>query len=82
MAEPRGTVTIETSQCKGCGLCIVVCPVKIIAFKKNFTNSKGYQPAVINEPADCTGCGSCSLMCPDSVITVQRSTQERRTAHV
>jgi len=82
MAERRGTVDIETDQCKGCGLCMAACPVKIIVLKINFVNNKGYQPVMVKEPADCTGCGSCALMCPDSVITVHGPIGKRRLAHV
>jgi 2-oxoglutarate ferredoxin oxidoreductase subunit delta len=82
MTEQRSTVNIETDRCKGCGLCIVACPVNIIAFNTHCVNTKGYQPAIIKDPADCTGCGSCALMCPDSVITVTRTIRKRRPAHV
>ncbi len=82
MAEQRGTVNIETDHCKGCGLCTIACPVKIIIFDVNSVNIKGYQPVMIKDPTDCTGCGSCALMCPDSVITVKRSIRKRRAAHV
>ncbi len=82
MAERRGTVEIETDRCKGCGLCVAACPLKILVLKTSSVNSKGYQPAMVNDPDGCTGCGSCSLMCPDSVIAVYNTIRERRTAHV
>jgi len=82
MAKRRGTVDIETDRCKGCGLCMAACPIKIIVVKTSSVNSKGYQPVMLKEPAGCTGCGSCALMCPDSVITVHRPIRKRREAHV
>lgn len=82
MTQPKGTVSIETDRCKGCGLCISVCPVNILVFHDNSVNTKGYKPATIIRPLDCTGCGNCSLMCPDSAITVKRTVRKRRVAHV
>ncbi len=71
----KGLVTFNGEHCKGCQLCVSVCPVKIIELDRNTTNSKGYNPAHISaENADkCIGCAQCGLMCPDSVITVERN---------
>ena len=66
--------TINENLCKGCGLCIQVCPKKIINLKKDQLNAKGYNPAFITE-ADmekCIACAFCGMMCPDSAITVEK----------
>lgn len=82
MAEAQTTIDFETDRCKGCGLCIVACPIKLIVFRENCVNAKGYQPVMVEEAARCSGCGNCTLMCPDSVITVVRDTRTRRADHV
>ncbi len=66
-------VTFKETRCKGCGLCINVCPMKIIKFSE-ILNEKGYHPATITEEAmtKCIGCASCGKMCPDCVITVEK----------
>ena len=61
-------ITINSERCKGCGLCISVCPKNSIAISKK-SNKVGYFPAqVVN--ADCTGCAMCAIMCPDAIIEV------------
>jgi len=68
----KGKVTFNQNICKGCELCVVACPVKIITMDKKNINSKGYHPATVLEMDKCIGCGNCAIMCPDSVITVER----------
>lgn len=68
----KGKVTFNVDICKGCGLCVPVCPVKIIALEKMSINKKGYHPAGVEEMEKCTGCTNCATICPDQVITVER----------
>jgi 2-oxoglutarate ferredoxin oxidoreductase subunit delta len=68
----KGKVTFDQDRCKGCELCVSVCPVKIIEIDKHTINKKGYNPAVVNEMDKCIGCASCATMCPDVVITVEQ----------
>ena len=69
-----GNVSFRRDRCKGCGLCITVCPKNIIVMEETTTNRKGYHPATVR-PEDmekCVGCASCAKICPDSIITVER----------
>lgn len=65
-------MTVDLSICKGCGLCVSVCPKKIISLDKSVLNGKGYHPAVVSDMASCIGCAMCALMCPDCAITVEK----------
>ena len=49
-------VTIDEQRCKGCGLCTLACPKKIMALSTTKINSKGYRPAECIEPDKCIGC--------------------------
>lgn len=75
MAKAKGRVTFQEDLCKGCGLCVSVCPVKIISLDNDKINAKGYHPANVTEMDKCIGCANCATMCPDLVITVERVTK-------
>jgi 2-oxoglutarate ferredoxin oxidoreductase subunit delta len=64
-------VEFKESLCKGCSLCVAVCPKKIVSLS-NRTNEKGYFVAEVKDKSCCTGCAACATMCPDVVITVER----------
>lgn len=68
----KGILTFEAEKCKGCELCVVSCPVDILALDVHQVNGKGYNPAYIVEPEKCIACSNCAIMCPDSVITVEK----------
>lgn len=68
----KGRVEFNEDYCKGCGLCVHVCPTDTLALSKDKLNAKGYRPAFAANPEKCIGCGSCAIMCPDSVISVFR----------
>lgn len=63
-------VLIETERCKGCGLCIAVCPPAVLGL--GALNTKGYAAAVLLDNERCTSCTACALICPDAAITVYR----------
>jgi 2-oxoglutarate ferredoxin oxidoreductase subunit delta len=63
-------IKINRKRCKGCQLCIVVCPKKNIKCD-TVLNESGVLPAVVIAGEDCTGCGFCYLMCPDACIEIE-----------
>jgi len=66
----RGKASFKEDICKGCGLCIIACPLKILALDETKINAKGYHPAGLIDAEKCTGCTSCAKMCPDVVIEI------------
>ena len=71
MAKIKGTVVIDKERCKGCNLCVVACPVQVLALAGE-VNGKGYNYSQMVRPDDCIGCASCASVCPDSCIAVYR----------
>ena len=65
-------VIFNDALCKGCKLCIDVCPKKILTLDEAKVNARGYNPAACTNMAACTACAICARMCPDSVITVEK----------
>jgi 2-oxoglutarate ferredoxin oxidoreductase subunit delta len=57
-------ILVNKVWCKGCSLCIGVCPKKVLEL----------DPQVKSEPVrqdDCIGCRQCENICPDFAITVK-----------
>jgi 2-oxoglutarate ferredoxin oxidoreductase subunit delta len=65
-------VEFREERCKGCGLCVSVCPRKIIALDPDKLNCLGFHPAGVKQMEQCTGCTFCAVICPDNVIEVWR----------
>ena len=65
-----GKIVICRERCKGCGLCVVVCPKKCITISKH-SNRSGFFPVEFSG-SECTGCAACGIICPDVVIEVYR----------
>ena len=66
---------IDSNRCKGCGLCVEVCPKHVLEIAKE-VNAKGYFPAYQARPEDCVFCTTCCIMCPDVAITITETADE------
>ncbi len=71
----KGYVEISQEVCKGCGLCVVNCPVKCLEINTKDTNSFGLHYAVQTLPEKCIACQNCAVMCPDAAITVYKKVE-------
>ena len=60
---------INKEHCKGCLLCLGVCPQKALELSKD-VNRRGNQYVILKAIDKCTGCGLCFMMCPDCVIEI------------
>jgi len=54
---------VDFELCKGCQLCLDVCPKGVIAISDKL-NSSSYHPAYYTGE-NCTGCGLCFYACPE-----------------
>ena len=66
---------IDKDTCKGCGLCVEVCPKKVLELSEE-VNTMGYFPAHQARPDDCVYCTTCCIMCPDVAITINKTVEE------
>ncbi len=71
MAKIKGAVVVDTERCKGCDLCVVACPSKVLSLS-NEANSKAYTFSYMAAPEACVGCAACAYVCPDACITVYK----------
>jgi 2-oxoglutarate ferredoxin oxidoreductase subunit delta len=65
----KGKIIVDQDLCKGCSLCVVACPVKILEID-TVTNSTGTYPVKVNNPDKCIACANCYDVCPDVCIEV------------
>ena len=75
MAKIKGTIVVDIERCKGCEVCVSVCPVGAIALSP-LVNGKGYNYSTLLEDKSCIGCATCGMICPDSCITVYKEKSE------
>ena len=71
----KGRIAIDKELCKGCYLCISVCPRKTIAIT-DALNLQGYYAVEFQDSMEngkgCTACSRCATICPDIAIEVYR----------
>ncbi|HEV2283124.1 MAG TPA: 2-oxoacid:acceptor oxidoreductase family protein [bacterium] len=65
--RPAAEVEITAAWCKGCDICVRVCPEHCLRL-----NDRAI--AEVADAAACTGCRLCEYLCPDFAVTVRRRT--------
>ena len=66
-------IEFREERCKGCALCMTVCPKEIITMSSRF-NTSGYKVVEVRDEVveECTSCAACALICPDYAVSVWR----------
>lgn len=62
----RYEVEVNNAWCKGCSLCVGVCPKSVLGLSDRLKSK-----AVRQE--ECVGCRQCENICPDLAITVKEA---------
>jgi 2-oxoglutarate ferredoxin oxidoreductase subunit delta len=70
--EFMALVEFLEDRCKGCELCVHVCPKGIVKLKTDRLNAKGFHPAGVDDMEKCIGCAFCAMICPDNIIEVDK----------
>lgn len=65
--NPRPSLDVNIKWCKGCGLCVDVCPRKLLSLDD-------LGRVRVDRPEECNGCGLCEATCPDLAISVDKTT--------
>lgn len=70
MTKKATQIIIDARLCKGCHICISVCPHNVLK-KSDDVDDRGYYLPVVANPEACTVCRLCELECPDFAISVE-----------
>ena len=58
-------IVIKEKRCKGCGICVVLCPKQVLAVSE-------LGKVLVRHLDECIACGQCELRCPDYAIFVDK----------
>jgi 2-oxoglutarate ferredoxin oxidoreductase subunit delta len=58
-------LTVNTKQCKGCGVCVTFCPKQVLGLDE-------VGKIKIVDEAKCIKCKQCEMRCPDYAIFVEK----------
>jgi len=64
-------ITINQERCKGCFLCVDVCPKRSLKQGKKL-NQRGASYVEFIAGSQCVGCTLCAVICPECCIEVYK----------
>lgn len=68
-------IHVNGDLCKGCGICIRLCPMKVFS-KSNKLSERGIYPPISINKDKCTGCRICEEHCPEMAIFIEKEKEE------
>jgi 2-oxoglutarate ferredoxin oxidoreductase subunit delta len=68
--RPFSPLDIASDRCKGCELCVHICPKHVLALDERVVNRLGYHPVYLTDAEACTSCALCARICPDVAFAV------------
>ncbi len=68
---------IAADRCKGCELCVHICPKHVLELDIGIVNGLGYHPVRLTDGGACTSCALCARICPDAVFSVFARPRDR-----
>ncbi len=77
VVEPIISVLADEDACRGCGLCVALCPYGALEVRRT---EKGRKVHVID--VACKGCGVCAATCYQHALTINSFTDQQITAEL
>jgi len=72
-------ITIDRLWCKGCIICVEICPVDALEMIPAPDKWEGAE-AVVKDIDACTGCMLCEVQCPDFALVVFKPKKVKKKA--
>ena len=67
--ESKVPVWVDEARCKGCDICVSLCPAGVLSMRLDAHKVLG-KVIEVSFPDSCIGCRECELHCPDFAIFV------------
>jgi len=82
MTSPHYQIKVLKAFCKGCKLCVSICPRRSMILSQNVNKSGFHFPESISK--SCSDCGQCAIICPEAAIeifVINEKTKKTNEAH-
>ena len=73
----RFCVYIDPERCKGCELCVVECPPRLLMMS-HAINATGSHFAEMTDDDRCGGCLRCANICPEAAIEIDQLHDDKK----